>query len=327
LIVSYDTIMKPPYEITSLILKLVASISEKIGEVNATHLQRPTTELRKKNRIKTIQSSLEIEGNTLSFEQITALMNNKRIIAPKKDILEVQNAIVTYDQLSNLSFISFNSLCKAHKLLMSGLIDSAGKLRAKSVGIVKGNKLAHAAPPASMIKPLLNALFNYLKKDPESLLIKSCVFHYEFEFIHPFMDGNGRIGRLWQTLILKEYSPVFGFLPIELIIKQRQKEYYNALSLSDKQGKSTAFIEFMLGVINAALEEVLKTQNKTLSSHDRINLFKEQIKKRRFTRQDYLRAFKEISPATASRDLKQAFDSDIIAKTGDKNTTTYWFNQ
>lgn len=319
--------MKPPYDITPLILKHIASISEKIGVINAAHLQRPTTELRKKNRIKTIQSSLEIEGNTLSIEQITALMDNKRVLAPQKDILEVQNAIVTYDQLNSLNYTSFTSLCKAHKLLMTGLVEHAGKLRTKSVGIVKGKQLAHAAPPASTLKALLNDLFHYLKKEDEILLIKSCVFHYEFEFIHPFMDGNGRMGRLWQTLILKEYSAVFEFLPIELIIKQKQKEYYNALSLSDKQGKSTPFIEFMLAVISEALENVLKTQNKTLSSDDRINLFKEQIKTTRFSRQDYLRAFKEISTATASRDLKQAVDLGLIKKEGDKNKTEYWFKQ
>lgn len=325
MIVSYDTIMKPPYDITSTIIKLIASISEKIGEINASHLQRPPTELRKKNRIKTIQSSLEIEGNTLSFDQITALMDNKRVLAPKKDVLEVKNAIATYDQLNGLNYTSFISLCKAHKLLMNELTERPGKLRTKSVGIVKGNKLAHAAPPHTLVKALLNSLFDYLKKDPELLLIKSCVFHYEFEFIHPFMDGNGRMGRLWQTLILKEYSLVFEFLPIELIIKQKQKEYYQALSLSDKQGKSTAFIEFMLGVINQGLEDVLKTQNKTLSTEERITLFKENIKKDKFTRQDYLRAFKEISPATASRDLKQAVDGGLLKKSGDKNTTEYWF--
>jgi Fic family protein len=326
LIVSNDTIkMKPPYDITPSILKLVTLISENIGAINATHLQRPTTELRKKNRIKTIQSSLEIEGNTLSTEQITALIDNKRVLAPTKDILEVQNAIATYDQLNNLNYTSVTSLYKAHKLLMTGLVEQAGKLRTKSVGIVKGKQLAHAAPPASMLKAFLNNLFHYLKKEDELLLIKSCVFHYEFEFIHPFMDGNGRMGRLWQTLILKEHSAVFEFLPIELIIKQKQKEYYHALSLSDKQGESTPFIEFMLAVINEALEDVLKTQNKTLSSKDRINLFKEQIKTRRFSRQDYLRAFKEISTATASRDLKQAVDLGLIKKEGDKNKSEYWF--
>ncbi len=318
--------MKPPYEITHIILKQLVSISEKIGEINASHLQKPPTELRKKNRIRTIQSSLEIEGNTLSVEQITALLENKRVLAPKKDILEVKNAIATYNKLSELKYTSFTSLCKAHKLLMTGLIENPGKLRTKSVGIVKGSKLAHLAPPGKMIQSLLNDLFNYLKKDDEILLIKSCVFHYELEFIHPFMDGNGRIGRLWQTLILKEYSPVFEFLPIEFVIKQKQYKYYEALGISDKQGKSTAFIEFMLSVIEQSLEDVLKTQNKTLTWRGRIALFKESTKNKSFSRREYLRAFKEISSATGSRDLKQAYESGLLKKTGDKNTTNYSFS-
>lgn len=208
---------------------------------------------------------------------------------------------------------------------MNGLVEHPGKLRSKSVGIVKGSKLAHLAPQGSMVKPLLNDLFHYLKKDPEILLIKSCVFHYEFEFIHPFIDGNGRMGRLWQTMILKAYSPVFEFLPVESIIKQRRKDYYKALEMSDKQRKSTAFIEFMLSVIDKALEDILKTQNKALSWEDRILLFREQTKEKVFSRQNYLRAFKEISAATASRDLKQALDAGLLKKTGDKNTARYTY--
>lgn len=326
MIVSNDTItMKPPYEITPVILELLVAISQKLGEINASHLQRPPTELRKKNRIKTIQSSLEIEGNTMSIEQITALLENKRVLAPKKDILEVQNAIATYEKLDQLKYTSLDSLCKAHRSLMKGLVEHPGKLRSKSVGIVKGSKLAHLAPQGSMVKPLLNDLFHYLKKNAELLLVKSCVFHYEFEFIHPFIDGNGRMGRLWQTLILTAYSPVFEFLPVESIIKQQQKDYYKALETSDKQGKSTAFIEFMLSVIDRALEDVLKTQNQTLTWQDRILLFKEQVKLDSFSRQHYLRAFKEISSATASRDLKQALDAGLIKKTGDKNTARYTY--
>lgn len=326
MIVSNDTItVKPPYEITPVVLGLLVAISQKLGEINASHLQRPPTELRKKNRIKTIQSSLEIEGNTMSIEQITALLENKRVLAPKKDILEVQNAIATYEKLDQLKYTSLDSLCKAHRSLMKGLVEHPGKLRSKSVGIVKGSKLAHLAPQGSMVKPLLNDLFHYLKKDDELLLIKSCVFHYEFEFIHPFIDGNGRMGRLWQTLILTAYSPVFEFLPVESIIKQRQKDYYKALETSDKQGKSTAFIEFMLSVIDCALEDVLRTQNQTLSWQDRILLFREQAKLDFFSRQHYLRAFKEISSATASRDLKQALDAGLLKKTGDKNTARYHY--
>jgi Fic family protein len=317
--------MKPPYEITSKILTQIATISERIGEVNAVHLTKPPTELRKKNRIKTIQSSLEIEGNTLTVEQITDLLNNKRIIAPQKDIIEVKNAIEVYERIQQFKVYSLNSLCDAHKILMKDLIENAGKLRSSSVGIVKGNELAHLAPPGEMVKPLMNDLFSYLKKDDDLLLIKSCVFHYEFEFIHPFLDGNGRIGRLWQTIILKEYSPVFEFLPIETLIKEKQQEYYNVLGKSDNKGTSTYFIEFMLEIIKNALDDLLKTQNITLTNTDRIEKFKDLKGPNEFSRQDYMRAFKNISSATASRDLKNAVENGVIEKYGDKRTTKYRF--
>lgn len=317
--------MKPPYHITSEILQLVASISEKIGEVNSAHLYKPPTELRKKNRIKTIQSSLEIEGNTLSEEQITALLNNKRILAPQKDILEVQNAIKVYQRLDQFNVFKLASLLEAHSILMNDLIDNAGTLRKTSVGIVKGDKVAHVAPPGVMVNGLIKDLLLYLKTDNDIALIKSCVFHYEFEFIHPFVDGNGRMGRLWQTLILKEYSPVFEFLPIESLIKERQQDYYNALGKSDKQGNSTCFIEFMLEIIMLALEQTLSSQNINLTSNDRIELFKDIIKTESFTRQDYLRNNKGISPATASRDLKDAAEKGILIKIGDKRMTKYLY--
>lgn len=317
--------MKPPYQITGKILKLVASISEKIGEVNAAHLSKPPTELRKKNRIKSIHSSLEIEGNTLTIEQITAIVENKRVIGPQKDILEVKNAIAVYDDMGNLNPYSFDSFCEAHNILMSGLIESAGKLRNKSVGIVKGSELTHIAPPSEMLKPLMNDLFNYLTHDDDLILIKSCVFHYEMEFIHPFIDGNGRMGRLWQTLILKDAYPVFEFLPIETLIKKRQEKYYEVLGKSDNTGESTLFIEFMLEIILESLSELLNIQNVSLLNIDRINLFKTIIKEDYFTRKDYLKNFREISLATASRDLKFAVDNGLIEKFGDKNTTRYKF--
>jgi Fic family protein len=315
--------MKPPYKITGKILKLVASISEKIGEVNAAHLYKPRTELRKKNRIKTIQSTLEMEGNTLTIEQITAIIENKRVIGSKKDVLEVKNAIAVYDYLDKLNPYSFDSFCKAHGILMNGLIESAGRLRSKSVGIVRGSKLAHIAPSSDMVKPLMNNLFDYLKKDDDLMLIKSCVFHYEMEFIHPFIDGNGRMGRLWQTLILKETYPVFEYLPLETLIKERQEQYYESLGKSDNTGESTVFIEFMLEIILESLEDLLKVQNVSLLNIDRIKLFKSILKTDFFTRKDYLKHFREISSATASRDLQFAVEKGLIEKFGDKNATRY----
>lgn len=204
-------------------------------------------------------------------------------------------------------------------------IENPGNLRSTAVGIVKGDQIAHLAPSGEMVYPLLKNLFAYLKNDEDFILIKSCVFHYEFEFIHPFVDGNGRMGRLWQTMILKEYSPVFEFLPIETLIKEKQQDYYNVLAKSDEQGESTLFIEFMLDIIDSALEDLLKTQQLSSTNNDRIELFKDIIGSIEFSRQDYMRHNKDISSATASRDLKSAVENGILLKLGDKRLTKYKF--
>ena len=208
---------------------------------------------------------------------------------------------------------------------MQGLVDSPGKLRTSNVGIVKGNQIAHYAPPSELIHSLLADLLNYAESDPDLMLIKSCVFHYEFEFIHPFVDGNGRIGRLWQTVLLSQYNSVFEFLPIETLIRKRQKEYYDVLGSSDKAGNSTSFIEFMLTVINDSLEELLQGQNVTLKSGDRVELFRVVIGGARFSRVDYLRNFKDISTATASRDLSTAVKDGLLNKIGDGRLTVYCY--
>lgn len=319
--------MKPPYQITNRIIELIASISEKVGEVNAAYLYKPPTELRRKNRIRTIQSSLGIEGNSLSLDQVTAIIDKKRIIASPKDIIEVKNAIKAYENLENFNATSLASFCKAHSILMNGLIEDAGTIRTKSVGIIKGATFTHIAPPGNIVKSLVKNLFDYLKKDKDLELIKSCVFHYEIEFIHPFMDGNGRMGRLWQTLILKKYSPVFEFLPIESLVKAKQSEYYRVLGESDNKGNPTGFIEYMLQIINESLEELLTNQNVNLTSQDRIVIFEEKIRKSTFNRKDYMRQFKDISTATASRDLKLAVETGILEKSGDKRTTLYKFRK
>jgi Fic family protein len=317
--------MKPPYSLTPSILQLVSSISEKIGEINASHLHRPKAELRKSNRIKTIQSSLQIEGNSLSLEQVTALFENKRVLGPPKDILEVKNAIEVYNELEKFKPYNMASFLKAHRILMKGLIPGAGSFRSRPSGILKGSHIEHVAPPGKLVKSLINGLFTYLKKDKDLLLIKSCVFHYELEFIHPFSDGNGRMGRLWQTVILMQEYPVFEFLPIETIIKNRQREYYRALSQADKAGNSTSFIEFMLQVLEDSLKELLNKHPGSLTEADRISLFKSVIGSHSFSRKDYLRHFKHISPATASRDLKVVVKNGILTKQGEKRMTVYKF--
>jgi len=317
--------MKPPYEITQTVLKLITSISEKIGEVNANYLSKPSPTLRKQNKIKTIHSSLQIEGNTLSQEQITALIENKPIIGPEKDIIEVLNAINVYEDLDSFDANNEKSFLKAHKMMMKGLINTPGKYRNKSVGIVKGSEVAHVAPPFENVPFLMKDLFTYLKKSDEIVLIKSCVFHYEMEFIHPFMDGNGRIGRLWQTAILMQKYPVFEFLPFETLINKTQNQYYESLALSDKSGSSTAFIEYMLRVIDQALEELLNFDNRTIKEFDRIEYFLK-ISSNQFTRKDYMNTFKDISTATASRDLKKATELNLITKQGKYSRTFYTVN-
>ncbi len=314
--------MRPPYSITPRILRLTSSISEKIGEVNANLISKPSPYLRKQNKIKTIHSSLRIEGNTLSIEQVSALVENKRVIGPKKDILEVLNAIKVYDNIALYDPFSSKSFLKAHKVLMDGLVDNPGKYRNQEVGIFEGSKVTHIAPPAENVTYLMNDLFNYLKNNEDITLIKSCVFHYEMEFIHPFIDGNGRMGRLWQTLILLNKYPVFEFLPFETLISQMQQDYYKALGKSDREGNSTIFIEYMLYVIEKSLIELLNYSNRTLSDIDRLEYFIS-LGKKEFSRKDYMNVFKDISSATASRDLKKGVELKMFEKTGLKNKTIY----
>jgi len=317
-------LMKPPYTINAEILRLVSSISIHLGEINALYLHRPSPDLRKQNRIKTIHSTLQIEGNTLTEEQVGAIIDNKRVLAPEKDILEVINTKKVYDEMPKYQPGSKKSFLSAHATLMEGLIDGAGNYRKKGVGLVQGNQVAHIAPPSQNVPFLMKDLFNYLKHDKDLMLIKSCVFHYEMEFIHPFMDGNGRMGRLWQSLILSRSYPVFEFLPFETLISQNQDQYYKALSLSDKMGNSTSFIEFILGVIDLALKNILNSQNIRLKANERLEYFKS-FGMPKFSRKDYLALFKHISLPTASRDLILGVENGMLAKEGDKNQTRYFF--
>lgn len=314
--------LKPPYDITPEILHLVASISEQIGAVNAHLLNKPSPQLRKQNKIKTIHASLHIEGNTLTQEQVTALLENKPVVGPKKDVSEVLNAIKVYDSLRTFDPFSEKSFLAAHAMLMSGLVDHPGKYRKQGVGIFKGSQAAHIAPPAENVPYLMQNLFKYLKSKGDLHLIKSCVFHYELEFIHPFLDGNGRMGRLWQTLILMNAYPVFEFLPFETLINQSQQEYYEALATSDKKGNSSYFIEYMLIVIKKSLQELLKLNQRSLTDNERLEYFHD-LGKTEFTRKDYMEVFKNISSATASRDLKKGADMNLFEKIGNDNRTFY----
>ena len=252
---------KPPFEITEAALSDVMEISELVGKISSTQNLSTSPILRRQNRIRTIYSSLAIEQNTLSLEQVTAVLSGKRVLAPPKDIAEVKNAYEIYDHLAELNPYSIDDLLLAHRTMMQGLVREAGEFRSRPVGVVdsKGNVLHFGTLP-QYVPSLMEELVQWTESSPFPLLIKSCVFHYEFEVIHPFADGNGRIGRLWHTLLLSKWNPLFAWLPIESIIHDHQLEYYAAINQSNAQGEGTAFIEFMLGIIKEALQEAISTQ-------------------------------------------------------------------
>lgn len=314
---------KPPYDITSSILDLYGKINERLGQCKGLMLVRPEAQLRRKNRIKTIQSSLAIEGNTLEIEQVTAILNNQRVLAPAKDILEVQNANLAYELLPSLKSHSIDDFLRTHRVLLKDLVEEAGKFRSKDVGIMKGTEVKHVAPGSHMVPSLMKNIFDYLRKDNDPPVIKSCVFHYEMEFIHPFQDGNGRMGRFWQTKILMEENRIFEFLPIEAAVKEKQKEYYQALTASDSQGKSTQFIEYMLSRILEVLDGVLNASaTKGADYGKRVEFALAQLDGW-FDRKTYLEVCKNVSTATASRDLRQMIKDNIVEVSGRGRMTRY----
>lgn len=249
----------PPYDVTDEMLELTSEIAENLGKLsNVDDLER-LPRLRRVNRIKSIQSSLAIENNTLSLIQVTDVIDGKRVLGPQEDIFAVKNAFNAYKMLPDLDPFSLSDLKKAHGVMMQGLVEGAGKFRTNSVGVFdESGKVIHVAPPCDMVNGLMEQLFEWLKTSKAHMLIRSSIFHYEFEFIHPFADGNGRTGRLWQTALLADWKPVFEWIPVESIIKDHQAEYYHAIGLSTSEGKSNSFIMFMLGIIKKAVEELIR---------------------------------------------------------------------
>jgi Fic family protein len=319
--------MKPPFKITPKILNLVSSISLVLGRVESLAGSMPGPKLRKENRIKTIKSTLAIEGNTFTEEAISEILENKRVTGTKREILEVKNAIALYDEIDRFKPEAIKSFLLAHSILMNDLVPSAGKFRTKNVGILKGKIVKHVAPKPLLVPELIAKVFDWIKKDKEiHFLIKSCVVHYEIEFIHPFEDGNGRIGRFWQTLILARNAPIFKYLPIESLIEKNQIAYYNALEESDKLGDSTPFIEFMLQIILDTISVYdSETKGVVVTSKDRLSRARDHFKKKSFTRKEYMELFKSISSATASRDLKEGVSDKLLKITGEKRLASYVF--
>lgn len=249
---------QPPLTLTPAIVTLVAEISDQLGQWSVQE-RTLTPHLRRDNRIRTIQASLAIENNTLSVEQVTAVLDGKRVLGLPREIQEVRNAFTAYEQLPHWRPHQLEDLLSAHAALMAGLLDVPGQLRVGGVGIYRGDELIHMAPPANRVSALVQDLLAWLDNTDWHPLVASCVFHYEFEFIHPFADGNGRMGRLWQTLILSHWKPELAWLPVETVIRDRQVAYYDALAQSDKAADAAAFVGFMLSALLQAMQEVVGT--------------------------------------------------------------------
>lgn len=260
----------PPYTITDEILNLVSDITEILTKLTIDDKMNYNPRLRRDNQVKTIHASLAIENNSLSIEQVTDIIAGKRVLGPQNEICEVKNAFEAYEHLLELNPYLIKDMLKAHKMLMRDLTKEAGTFRKGGVGVFAGDRLVHMAPPAERVPQLIKELIDWLKKDKAHPLIKSCVFHYEFQFIHPFADGNGRMGRMWNTLILYKWKPIFGWLPIETIIRERQEEYYNALGKADSKANSGVFIEFLLQAIYDSLKEYDKTEQVTVQVTEQV---------------------------------------------------------
>lgn len=308
---------QPPFEINERIMADVIEIAELVGRVSVTDKISMNPTLRRTNRIQTIYSSLAIEQNTLDIEQVTAVLSGKRVIASPKDIAEVQNAYEIYDNMDKLNPYSIDDLLKAHSVMERGLLNEAGEFRSRPVGVAdsEGNILHFGTLP-QYVPNLIQELLEWTEKSEIHLLIKSCVFHYEFELIHPFADGNGRMGRLWHTLLLSKWNPIFAWLPIESIIHDNQSEYYNAINVSNNNGNSTVFIEFMLSVIKQALQESINDKPKNTSSKSdlRWNKINDYLETHEYILNSDVQKLLGVSSATATRILVGFMKDDKLKR-------------
>lgn len=261
---------KPPFHMTDKMTSLIAEISEQVGRITVLQEGTISPHLRRENRIRTIHSSLAIEHNSLSLEQVTAILDGKRVLGNPNEIKEVQNAYEAYELMLRLNPASVDDLLKAHKLMMNGLVSENGRFRSGGVGVFDGEVLIHMAPPAEFVPEHIQNLFAWYQKSELHPLIKSAIFHYEFEFIHPFADGNGRMGRMWHSLLLGKWKEMFFWLPIEELIQSRQKEYYDALGAADKQADSAGFVELILEIIRDSLTEITVIGRSTDQDSDQV---------------------------------------------------------
>lgn len=329
MIVSFDAIanVTPPFEITPQAAGLLAEIERRLGRYEGAMPAPASPLLRRSQRVRTVHASVAIEGNTLSEEQVTAVLEGKHVAAPARDLREVQNAIACYERLPAWNPYSTTDFLAAHRLMLGGLIERAGRWRMGGVGVVKGSTVSHIAPPADRVPGLIRALFDWMKKDRMvPLMVRAAVCHYEMEFIHPFTDGNGRMGRLWHSLLLSRHHPLFAHLPVESVIRTRQADYYGVLGRCGKVGKSTEFIVFALEVVLEALNGAMDAEPIVrMTAMQRIAAAREHFGTRSFARRDYLARFPGLSSATASRDLQEAVKAGLVDRDGNKARAVYQF--
>ena len=313
---------KPPYTITSKMLHLSTQISEVLTNLEHSSKKAITPILRKKNRIKTLAGTLEIEGNFLGEEKITAILDGKRVLGTMLEVAEVEGAIASYRELENYHYNKLDDLLKAHQLMMNGILKTAGSFRRVNVGVGSSEGVSHVAPPYDRVPELMGDLFDWLTQSDEHLLIKSCVFHYEFEFIHPFSDGNGRIGRLWQSVILHQWKPIFSSMPTESIIRDHQEAYYGALEAAGSLGESTPFVEFMLEMILQTIQNVPNSDPDNVPK-DRTELILDHLRKTPEISVRKLSELLSVSDKTIKRDLEKLKDQQKIVRIG-SNRKGYW---
>ena len=306
----------PPYSINPAILSLVAEIAGEVGRLGALAGSGNVPKLRRENRIRSIHASLAIENNTLTLDQVTSVIAGKRVLGPQREIQEVKNAFAAYEAMPSWKSSALKDLLAAHRLMLEGLVDEAGKFRTRSVGIAKGKRIVHLAPPADRVPGLMKDLLGWLKRTDAHPLIAGCVFHYELEFIRPFADGNGRMGRLWQTLILSQWHPLFAFLPVETVIRDQQAEYYRILAACDKAGNSTAFIEYLLSALLVALRESPNTDQVTDQVSDQVAALLRTLKTETLTALECMKRLKlSHRPTFRANYLNPALSAGLIERT------------
>lgn len=318
--------MTPPFQLTPAVFSALSRVDRSLGRLQGLSVTRPQPQLRKRNRVRSVQASAAIEGNPLSIEQVTALLDGKRVLAKEKDLREILNVNQAYERLEKWQPTSRKSLLEAHALLMTGLLPDAGRFRTSGVGVFRGEKLTHLAPPAHLVSHQVDELFRWLRRKEVPALIAGCVVHYELLFIHPFADGNGRVARLWQQVVHQEHSPLLQFVPVESLVRDRQRQYYQTLRRADRDGQCTRFLEFSLLALADALAAFGREVRPVPETREvRLEKARDHFKRRWFSRGDYLQLHVMVSTATASRDLATGVAEGKLVSRGARRLTAYRF--